>query len=69
MRAIIIQDTDAANLLDLLKLAKWEAECNTRGTMFLKEDATQREITEAIHGRFRYIVCRWLQEHGATVIR
>ena len=73
MRAIIIQDADAANLLDLLKLEKF-----SDITMFGAEkmDAWQSippgikdAFKDAMHRKFHYIVCRWLQEQGANVVR
>ena len=71
MKAIIIQDSDASNLLDLLKLETfsdpqmlanidvWEAIPKNQ----------QQFILNSIHRKFHYIVCRWLQEQGASCAR
>jgi hypothetical protein len=78
MKAIIIQDHDARALLDQLKLetlpnstptfiegAKPEEvdEFNQRYRAWIKK--TQEEA----HRRFHFVVCRWLQEQGASVVR
>ncbi len=71
MKAIIIQDSDAANLLDLLKLEKfgdptmWS---NTEQWQALPE-STRKAMLDSLHRKFHYIVCRWLQEQGANVSR
>ena len=64
MRAIIIQDDDAANLLDLLKLEKFKDTTMYRGD---ERDAwhslpenTRNQIIGTIHQKFHYVVCRWL---------
>lgn len=73
MKAIIIQEADAANLLDLLKLEKF-----SDPAMFGAEkgEAWQRlpesirtGLMDAVHRKFHYIVCRWLQEQGASCVR
>ena len=61
MRAIVIQDSDAANLLDLLKLEQFKEE--------RKHTPQEYAIIDKVHRRFHYIVCRWLQEQGANVVR
>lgn len=78
MKAIIIQDHDARALLDQLKLetmptgevifvngAKPEQvdEFNQRYAAWIKQ------TREEFHRKFHYVVCRWLQEQGASVIR
>lgn len=64
MKAIIIQDTDARALLDTLKLtALQDARHITR------EDYDKPPSLEQIHRVFHYVVCRWLQEQGADVVR
>lgn len=69
MKAIIIQDNDARSLLDLLKLenftnrqyVNWEGADGGRKTV--------EQISEEVHRRFHFIVCRWLQDQGANVTR
>lgn len=61
MRAIIISDADSANLLDQLKLASLTAKHNSL--------LDQPPSVEGIHRIFHYVVCRWLQEQGANVVR
>ena len=71
MRAIIIQDADAANLLDLLKLEKF-----SDPQVWQNNDAwnaipmqTRDAMLSDLHRKFHYIVCRWLQEQGASCVR
>ena len=71
MRAIIIQDADAANLLDLLKLEKF-----SDPQMWGDNDAWNAIPEQArdamlcnMHRKFHFIVCRWLQEQGASCVR
>lgn len=71
MRAIIIQDSDASNLLDLLKLEKF-----SDPQMWSDNDAwnslpesTRKAMLDSMHRKFHYIVCRWLQEQGSSVVR
>lgn len=73
MKAIIIQDADASNLLDLLKLEKFEgpAMYNSSGIEAWNSlpETTRDYLLGQMHRKFHYIVCRWLQEQGATCIR
>lgn len=76
MKAIIIQDHDAANLLDSLKLAKLSEQHpfvrNEDQSIHPLSSAEQKildQLVEAVHRRFHYVVCRWLQEQGASVLR
>jgi len=71
MKAIIIQDSDAANLLDLLALEKF-----SDPQMWQHNDAwnnlpenTRNAMLSHLHRKFHYIVCRWLQEQGASCVR
>lgn len=59
MKAIIIQDHDASNLLDLLELSRFEQDQQKYGEFDL----------DKVHRKFHFIVCRWLQEQGASVVR
>ena len=73
MKAIIIQDNDARALLDSLKLSNFEA-CFDIELIQLQEKYkfNQKElesIKSALHGKFHYVVCRWLQEQGASIVR
>ena len=71
MKAIIIQDSDAANLLDLLKLEKfddpqmWEH----NEIWHSQPEPVRKAMLDRMHRKFHYIVCRWLQEQGASVVR
>jgi hypothetical protein len=74
VRAIIIQDTDASNLLDLLKLEKFDGSTAIYNieTMEAWQSLPQNikdAIISNVHRKFHYIVCRWLQEQGANVVR
>lgn len=75
MKAIIIQDHDAANLLDSLKLEQLSDKhpfTSREGALHQltpDERRYQQQITEDMHRRFHYIVTRWLQEQGASVNR
>lgn len=61
MRAIIIDDKDAKALLDSLKLEKLE-----EGNHFCGD----KPVTlQHMHRTFHFVVCRWLQEQGADVVR
>ena len=71
MKAIIIQESDAANLLDLIQLEKF-----TDPQMWAHNDVwnalpeqTKKEMLNNLHRKFHYIVCRWLQEQGASCVR
>ena len=61
MKAIIIEDSDACNLLDLLKLEKFKQADG-------KDITADTELAQ-MHSKFHYIVCRWLQEQGCSVVR
>lgn len=64
MKAIIIQDTDARALLDQLKL-----ESMREANHFTRADFDKPPSISDIHRAFHYVVCRWLQEQGATITR
>lgn len=68
MKAIIIQDHDAANLLDMLKLENFQMP-QTASVNDAESRLAVEAISHAVHRRFHYIVCRWLQEQGANVVR
>ena len=71
MRAIIIQESDAANLLDLLKLEKfgdpqmWQNHAVWQAI----PKQTREALLSDMHHKFHFIVCRWLQEQGASCVR
>ena len=67
MRAIIIDDKDAIALLEQIELAKFTPDM-LMPRYSLTDDQLAR-MTEGFHRRFHFIVTRWLQEHGARVIR
>lgn len=60
MRAIIIEDKDAKDLVDQLELAK------LRETGFFRSSGNP--TFEEIHRVFHFVVVRWLQDQGANVI-
>lgn len=63
MRAIIIDDKDAHALLDRLHLTALREAGHFRGR-------TEETITvEDMHRVFNFVVVRWLQEQGASVVR
>lgn len=62
MRAIIIDDKDARDLVKQLELASWTVEVQT-------ENRTPGQIRDDIYGRFRYIVVGWLTDQGCNVVR
>ncbi len=77
MKAIIIQDHDARALLDQLKLEEVKST-----TVFIPGatpeqvdqfnkvyEAWMKQHVSETHRRFHFVVSRWLQEQGATVIR
>lgn len=71
MKAIIIQDLDAANLLDLLKLEKFTdpQQWQHNDSWNALPEGLRKAMLENLHRKFHYIVCRWLQEQGANVVR
>lgn len=68
MRAIIIDDKDARELLDQLKLDKFE-QIGTRLPEKLDAETWKKAVIEEIHRKMHYVVCRWLQDQGASVVR
>ena len=60
MKAIIIEDKDARKLLESLELEKYKTIDNNRNDW---------DLVQTIHGHFHYVVCRWLQDQGADVVR
>ena len=71
MRVIIIQDSDAANLLDLLELEKFKDPqmLVNNDTWHAIPENTRDQMLSDLHRKFHYIVCRWLEEQGARVVR
>lgn len=69
MRAIIIQDSDASNLLDLLKLEKFQGKHNYPGNAPNVDERLFNATVDTVHRKFHNVVCRWLQEQGASVVR
>lgn len=61
MRAIIIDDKDARELLGQLKLEQFQI-LDSGG----KDDWA---IIQKVHAKFHYVVCRWLQDQGANMVR
>lgn len=73
MRAVIIQDSDASNLLDLIKLEKFSDpvlfQSGHMDAWHGLPESIRGCILDTVHRKFHYIVCRWLQEQGANVVR
>jgi hypothetical protein len=71
VKAIIIQDTDAANLLDLLKLEKFSDPqmWSHNDAWHALPESTRNAMLDSLHRKFHYIVTRWLQEQGASCVR
>ena len=67
MRAIIIQDSDAANHLDLLKLEKFSDPQQWTNNDLWKSipQDVRNQMANELHKKFHYIVYRWLREQGA----
>lgn len=63
MRAIIIDDKDARALLESLELTKLQEKGGFR------DDGGAMPILDQLHRKFHYIVCQWLQDQGADVVR
>jgi hypothetical protein len=68
MRAIIISDNDARTLLDQLQLSEFK-QAGNRLPMDLTPEEYRKAAIEEIHSQFRFVVCRWLRDQGAEVIR
>ena len=67
MRAIIIDDKDAQQMLRDLDLERLKASnCGRPPNM---DGAHYYAMLEQIHAKFHYVVCRWLQDQGANVVR
>ena len=71
MKAIIIQESDAANLLDLLMLEKFSdpQQWTNNDAWHALPQNVRTEMADQLHRKFHYIVCRWLQEQGASCVR
>lgn len=72
MRAIIIDDKDAKGLLNDLKLTDFEGMVHSRESQMVMEEFKipgdrMKFVIAAIHSRFHYRVCKWLQDQGANV--
>lgn len=59
MRAIIIDDKDAINLLEQLQLKKYE----------VKDRIPDNATVEDVHRWFHYVVVNWLHDQGAKITR
>jgi hypothetical protein len=69
MRAIIIDNKDAAALLDRLKLESFNDYCCRVSEIFSISDEGRKAMVNEIHRRFHYVVTSWLQEQGANTVR
>lgn len=63
MRAIIIDDKDARDLIEKLEL------CKLKGNFHKTFDTDRKASIEDVHSAFHYVVVRWLQDQGANIIR
>jgi hypothetical protein len=68
MRAIIIDDKDARALLEQLKLESLQGSHGVRSAEDVPAHAREALVAE-VHRVFHYVVCRWLQDQGANVVR
>jgi hypothetical protein len=68
MRAIIIDDKDARQLLETLQLAKLQARNDNRLMGPYKAEDVPWAIDE-VHRWFHYHVTLWLQDQGCNTIR
>ena len=62
MRVIQVTDEDCLDLLDRLELAKFKGPN-------IDEGATHRQRVVETHRHFHFVVCNWLQGHGARIAR
>lgn len=71
MRAIIIDDKDARELLDQLKLDQFKQLEDARLEYFRQQhpETWAKEVVGEIHRRFHFVVTRWLQDQGADCVR
>ena len=72
MKVIQITDEDARSLLDQLKLAKFTEEHRTNRDRVgpeLTQEQMYKAVVDTTHRWFHYHVTRWLQTHGADVLR
>lgn len=69
MRAIIILDSDARALLEQLELETMRLRGHAPNLLGSGMAVADQAKINDLHSSFRYIVVRWLQEHGATVTR
>ena len=60
MKVIIIEDKDARQLLDSLELEEFKV---------VQDNQSDWDTIQKIHRHFHYVVCRWLQDQGADVVR
>lgn len=63
MRAIIIDDKDARDLIEKLELRRLQADFHNAF------DPERKVDIDTVHRAFHYVVVRWLQDQGANTIR
>jgi len=63
VKAIIVTDAECRALLDQLELEK------LKGVGHYRNSTTTPEAMSEAHRVFNYVVCRWLQEMGADIVR
>jgi len=68
VRAIIIDDKDARGLLDQLKLDHFKQIAEGL-PQDLPPETWKKAVLDEIHRKFHLVVCRWLQDQGASPIR
>lgn len=69
MRAIIIDDKDAQQLLRDLDLEKFKGAHDPFAEHIEISEQQRNSIVDQIHRKFHYVVCNWLQEQGADTVR
>ncbi len=63
MKAFILKEEDATELLESLELTK------LRESNFLGAHDPKKQEIQDIHRTFHFIVTQWLQQHGFNAVR
>lgn len=69
MKVIIIQESRFCDLLDQLKLAKFEGDISNSAEKLGVTPSQYKQLLADVHQRFHYVVVCWSQEEGARCIR
>jgi len=63
MRVIQVTDEDCCELLESLELARYRGKVGAQDVL---EGMPDDQRLAALHRHFHYVVCGWLQKHGAN---